>query len=271
MRVLEKAIDRLGDPNPSDGSRVSSVGGVAGARKGRAGMMMQLVRAKRKQVIVDVNTQRDYFLADGTVCIRNHRRVLSHIRRLMAWARRRDIPVISTCEVYPDRNGHNGDSYCVDGTAGQMKISYTLMNDRISFAADGNTDLPRDLLRRYQQVILHKRCTDPFDEPRIDRVLSEVSAAEFLVIGACAEGAVKAAALGLLQRDKRVCVVIDAVGYHDNHEAKMAFRKMEAKGAKLIETRRLAGISHLRTVGICACETCQRLYQKATVGAPDDE
>jgi len=233
--------------------------------------MMQIVRAKRRQVLVDINTQRDFFLADGTVCIRNHRRVLAHVRRLMAWARRRDIPIISTCEVYPDNNGHNGDSrYCVDGMPGQMKIGYTLVRSRVSFPADGNTDLPRDMLRRYQQVILHKRCTDPFDEPRIDRILSEVCAAEFILMGACAEGAVKAAALGLLQRDKKVSVVIDAVGYHDNHEAKMAFRKMEAKGAKLIETRRLAGISRLRLVGICDCETCQRLGQRATVGAPDE-
>jgi nicotinamidase-related amidase len=239
---------------------------------GKVGMgMMQMVRAKRRQVIVDVNTQRDFFLADGLACIRNHRRVLAHIRRVMAWVRKKDIPIISTCEVYPDYNGHDGGPrYCVDGTLGQMKIGYTLVRNHISFAADGNTDLPRDLLRRYQQVILHKRCTDPFDEPRIDRILSEACAAEFYLLGACAEGAVKAAALGLLQRDKKVSVIIDAVGYHDNHEAKMAFRKMEAKGAKLIETRRLAGISHLRTVGICACETCQRLYQKATVGAPDE-
>jgi hypothetical protein len=104
------------------------------------------------------------------------------------------------------------------------------------------------------------------DRPR----LSEVCAAEFLLIGACAE-ARSAAALGLLQRDKKVSVIIDAVGYHDHHEAKMAFRKMEAKGARLIETRRLAGISHLRSVGICECETCQRLYQKATIGAPDED
>lgn len=255
-----------------EGSRVSSFGGIASARKGRHGMMMHMVRAKRRQVLVDINTQRDFFLADGLVCIRNHRRVLAHIRRLMAWARMRDISVVSTCEVYPDHNSHDGEErYCVDGTSGQMKIGYTLLNNRISFAADGSTDLPRDMLRRYQQVILHKRCTDPFDEPRIDRVLSEVCAAEFLLIGACAEGAVKAAALGLLQRDKKVTVIIDAVGYHDNHEAKMAFRKMEAKGAKLIETRRFAGISHLRQVGICDCETCQRMYQKATVGAPDED
>jgi nicotinamidase-related amidase len=233
-------------------------------------MILQMVRAKRRQVIVDINTQQDFLLADGSACIRNHRRVLAHIRRVMAWARARRIPIISTCEVYPEK-GHNGDPrYCIDGTPGQQKIGYTLMNNRVSFPADGNTDLPRDMLRRYQQVILHKRCPDPFDEPRIDRLLSEVCAAEFILVGVSAEKAVKAAALGLLQRDKRVSVVIDAVGYHDNHEAKMAFRKMEAKGAILIDTRRFAGISHLRLVGICPCESCQRICQKAAIGAPHD-
>jgi nicotinamidase-related amidase len=190
----------------------------------------------------------------------------------MAWARRRGIPVISTCEVYPEGNGHNGDPrYCIDGTDGQQKVPYTLLASRISFAADGNSDLPRDMLRRYQQIIFHKRCVDPFDEPRIDRVLSEVCAAEFVLMGAAAEGAVKAAALGLLQRDKKVTIVIDAVGYHDNREAKMALRKMEAKGAKLVETRRLAGTSHLRVVGACHCESCQRMLQKVGVGASDED
>jgi len=235
-------------------------------------MILQMIRAKRRQVLVDINTQRDFLLADGSACIRNHRRVLAHIRRMMAWARARNAPIISTCEIYPDDNTHNGDPrFCIDGTPGQKKISYTLMQNRILFQADGNTDLPRDMLRRYQQVILQKRCVDPFDEPRIDRLLSEVCAAEFVLIGACAETAVKAAALGLLQRDKRVAVVVDAIGYHDSREAKMAFRKMEAKGARLIETRRLAGASHLRQVGVCNCESCQRLGQKVVVGAPQDD
>ncbi len=234
-------------------------------------MILQMVRAKRRQVLIDINTQRDFMLADGGACIRNHRRVLVHVRRMMAWARRREIPIISTCEVYPDNNGHNGEpKYCIDGTLGQRKIPYTLVPNRISFPADGSTDLPRDMLRRYQQVVLHKRCMDPFDEPRIDRLLSEVCAAEFVLIGACAEGAVKAAALGLLQRDKRVAVIVDAIGYHDSREAKMAFRKMEAKGARLVETRRLAGSSHLRQVGVCHCEACQRLGVKIGIGHLDE-
>jgi nicotinamidase-related amidase len=124
------------------------------------------------------------------------------------------------------------------------------------------------MLRRYRQIVLHKRCVDPFDEPRIDRLLSEITAGEFIVIGACAEAAVKATVLGLLQRDKRVAVMVDAVGYHDNREAKLAFRKMEAKGARLIETRRLAGMSHLRQVGVCNCETCQRLGHRLIFAPP---
>jgi len=184
----------------------------------------------------------------------------------MAWARYGNVSIISTAEIRP--NGDDAVDYCIDGTEGQKKVRYTLLNNRVSFAADGNTDLPRDMLRRYKQVILNKRCVDPFDEPRIDRLLSEVRANEFILVGASVEGAVKATALGLLQRGKKVIVVSDAVGSYNKKEAKLALRKMEAKGAKLIETRKLAGTSHLRRVGICNCESCRGLRRKASVGPP---
>jgi nicotinamidase-related amidase len=230
-------------------------------------MILQLFRARRRQILIDINTQRDFLLAGGKACIRNHRRVLAHIRRMIAWARYRNIPIISTCEIYPDNNGGNAVGYCIDGTVGQEKIPYTLLSNRMSFAADGSTDLPRDIVRRYRQIIFHKRCVDPFDEPRIDRLLTEVRASEFILVGASCEGAVMAMALGLLQRGKRVSVVVDAVGSHNKREAKLALRKMEAKGAKLIETRRIAGKSHLRHVGICDCESCQGRAKKTPVKA----
>ena len=138
------------------------------------------------------------------------------------------------------------------------------MSNRANFPADGSTDLPRDILQQYRQVVLHKRCVDPFDEPRIERLLSEVRATEFILIGASAETAIKATALGLLQRRKKVSVVIDAVGCRDSSEGKLAFRKMKAKGAKLTETRRIAGKSHLRQVGICSCEMCNGHAEKTT-------
>jgi len=229
-------------------------------------MILQLVRSRRKQVLIDVDTQKDFLLATGKVCIRNHRRVLGHIRRIMAWARSRGVPIISLAQVHPNNNGESEYGYCIDGTEGQRKVRYTLVGNRISFPADGNTDLPRDLLRLYRQVILHKRCVDPFQEPRIDRLLSEVRANEFIIIGSTAEGAVKATALGLLQRGQNVIVVADAIGSQNKREAKLALRKVEAKGAKLVETKRIAGISHLRHVGICDCESCRGLSRKTSIG-----
>jgi nicotinamidase-related amidase len=216
-------------------------------------MIRQLVKRRRRRVLIDVNTQKDYFLADGKACIGNHRRVLTHIRRIMAWARHNSIAVISTCEVYP---GGNGVNYCIDGTEGQKKIHYALLNSRISFPADGSTDLPSDLFRCYRQVILHKRSADPFEEPRIERLLSELWAGEFILVGASIERAVMSMALGLLQRGRKVTVVVDAVGSHNKREAELALRKMKAKGAKLVETKKIAGTSHLQYVGACRCPAC---------------
>ncbi len=228
-------------------------------------MILQPVRARRRRVLIDINTQRDFMLATGKACIRNHRRILTHIRRLMAWARYHNISIISIAQVYPNTGTDLDTRCCIDGTDGQQKIRYTLLNERISFPADGSTDFPRDILRCYSQVILHKRTVDPFQEPRIDRLLSELRANEFMLFGVTAEGAVMAAALGLLQREKKVTIVVDAVGSHNTKEGRLAIRKMEAKGARLIETKKLVGDSHLRHVGICSCKLCRGGVKESTI------
>jgi len=221
-------------------------------------MIRQLVRMRRKRILIDVNTQKDFFLASGKACIRNHRRVLANVRRIMAWVRHENVPVISTCQVYPNNNGDISIGYCIDGTEGQKKLHYTLLDNRRSFQADGTTDLPFDVMRRHRQIILNKRSADPFSEPRIDRLLSEIKAREFILIGANAEESVKAMVLGLLQRGKKVTIIIDAVGSHNKRESELAIRKMKAKGAKLIEAKKLAGTSHLRLIGACSCQRCRR-------------
>jgi nicotinamidase-related amidase len=225
-------------------------------------MLRPLGSIRRRRILVDIDTQRDFLLSDGAACVRNHRRVLANIRRISAWARSKNICVVSTTQVYPNDNGSNRYHYCIDGTEGQKKIRYTLREKRTGFVADGSTDLPKNILRTYNQVIFNKRCLDPFNEPRVDRLLSEIRADEFILFGATTEGSVKATALGLLQRGKRVTVVTDATGSRDKNQAQLALRQMQAKGAKLIETKSLAGSSHLKQVGACHCERCQGLRKK---------
>jgi nicotinamidase-related amidase len=209
-------------------------------------MILQLHPKHRCYLLIDIDTQNDFLLAGGRACVRNHREVLANIRRIMVWVRCAQVPVISTAEVYPNNNGCSAVGYCLDGTEGLKKVSCTLLHNRVSFPADDKNALPADILLAYRQVILHKRCIDPFDEPRIERLLSEVQVDEFLLIGARAEDAVMATAIGLLHRGRRVRIVVDALGSRNNKEAKLALRKMQAKGAKLIMTKDIAGISHIR-------------------------
>ena len=234
-------------------------------------MILQLPQKQRRNVLIDIDTQRDFLLADGHACVWNHSEVLAHIRRIMAWARHENIPVISIAEVCP---GHSrlGASHCIDGTNGQKKVRYTLLDSRTSFPADDETTLPVDLLRAHRQVVLHTRCMDPFEEPRIERLLSEIRADEFILIGAGTEDAVEATALGLLHRGKNVSIIVDALGSHDRKEAKLALRKMKAKGARLVAAKTLAGTSHLRYISACKCWNCKnQLTTKVPAGLQDSQ
>jgi len=209
-------------------------------------MILQLHQKQRWRLLIDVDTQKDFLLPTGRACVRNQAEVLTKIRRVMAWARSEKVPVISTAEVYPNNNGYSAISYCLDGTDGQKKVPCTLLNDRVSFPADNINALPADVLLAYRQVILHKRCINPFNEPRIERLLSEIETDEFILIGAGTEDAVRATALGLLHRGKKVSIIVDALGWRNKRKARLALRVMKARGARLVETRDIAGASHLR-------------------------
>jgi nicotinamidase-related amidase len=232
---------------------------------GAAHMIRPILTLRKKRILIDVDTQKDFFLAEGKACVRNHRRVLANIRRVMAWTRRDQVRIISTVQCHHP-NDHDGD-FCVSGTPGICKIPYTLRNRRFTFESGDTTDFARDLLQKNDQVILYKRTIDPFDEPRAERILTEAKASEFVVIGGWTETSVLYTVLGLLTRGKNVTVLIDAVGSHEKSAADIALRKMKAKGARLIESKALFGNSSLRQVNACECDRCRGKLRKAPLSA----
>ena len=182
-----------------------------------------------KRIVVDIDTQRCFFPDNGKAHVHNNRTVLANIRRVMAWTRLKHIYVVSTKQVPVCYCNFRGDD-----TNSLNKIGYTLRNRRIQFDATDCTDLPNEILEQYDQVILCKRCIDPFEEPRDDRMLTELEADEFILIGSLVESAIKATALGLMARRKNVKVLVDATCFSNKPEAKIALQHIRAKGAKLI-------------------------------------
>jgi nicotinamidase-related amidase len=220
-------------------------------------MIRPTLTLRRRRILVDVDIQRDLFLGDGKRCVRNHRRVLANVRRVMAWARRQRIRQISLMTIRDSsHHGHNG-GFCMAGTKGVEKVHYTLRSRHADFEDNAGTDLPRQLLQDYDQVILYRHTEDPFEQPRIDRLLSETRATEFIVIGGLAEGAVRSLVLGLLVRKRMVTLITDALGCCDKAAAEVALRQAHAKGAKLIDSKSLLGTTHLQIVHACTCDRCR--------------
>jgi len=207
-------------------------------------MIVPVIKSQPRRIIVDIDTQRHFFLAGGVALVRNHQQVLDNVRRVVDWAQMKNVRVISTVQIYT--NGFSCCNCCTVDADGQAKLNDTLLARHTSFPADDCTDLLPEILERYDQVIFRKRCFDPFEEPRADRMLSELQADEFILIGAVTEGAVRATALGLLSRQKNVTILVDAIGSYDRDVGEIAVRHMWVRGAKLIDTRALVGFSGQR-------------------------
>jgi len=194
-----------------------------------------------ERILLDLEVQRDFFYPTGRCYSKNAARVARKIRRLFKWARENRIPVISTLLRVPrGRRGPMGPMpHCIMGTDGERKLPRTALPSRLNFGLRGITDLPEDILSRYQQVIFEKRHTDIMVHPRIERLVTELEPATFVICGAGVTQGVVQAALGLRSRGFGVILASDAVIALGDGDVEMAILRMEAKGVILRPTRRI--------------------------------
>src|SRR5262249_38020936 len=155
-----------------------------------------------------------FLLPRGAVPVANRGQMLPNVRRLFEWARQWAIPVISSLDAHrPDEYFNGIPRHCIDRTAGQRKLPFTLLPRRILLDGDNTLDLPPDVLCRYRQIIFPKRSRALLGNPKADRLLTDIPAAHQIVFGVICERCVKATVLALLTRQRNVVVVSDACGY----------------------------------------------------------
>lgn len=210
-------------------------------------MAGQKPQKTRECVVLDIDTQADFLDVGGACPARNLGTLIPALRKAVAWVKRNHAPVISSLDTHHiDEIPHEGfPPHCCEGTIGQQKLLFTLLAARTCVAADNTLNISTDLFRKYQQVIFRKRTRDLFNNPKADRFLTQVRASEYILLGVGVEYSIKAVALGLIARDRRVTVVTDCCGYWNEDDAEMSFRQMEAKGVTLITVDQL-GMRRLR-------------------------
>lgn len=184
-------------------------------------------------VVVDMNTQFDFCNPAGARPVANLVEMLRASRRMVAWTKRNQAPIVSSVESHrADEFDNRGRiDFCLDDSPGQKKIAFTLFDQRARVEVDNTLTCPLHLFQEFQQIIFRKRSEDLLANPKADRFFSQIPTDQFIVFGVSLEGAVKALVLGLLAREKKVTVVSDACGYWDHGSGELALRQMAAKGA----------------------------------------
>jgi len=158
----------------------------------------------------------------------------------MALARWAKIPILSCVDVRRPQDVLGlPHSACVLGTPGQRKLSCSLLPSRVQVEGDNCLCVSLNLLNEFQQAILAKEHRDPFTNPKLDRLLTELPSRRFIVFGMSLETSVRLLTLGLMLRERPVALVHDACGWWDAEEGEMTLRQLAAKGCQLLGTRQV--------------------------------
>lgn len=199
------------------------------------------------RILIDLCTQQDFLLPTGLHPIADQDNTVRQMKRVVAWARQRRVPIVSAVHARRRCEKSTGlPAFCIDGTEGQRKVAFSLMPNMLMLEADNSLAVPIDALSKHRQVVLRKRSDDFLGNPKADRLLSEIRVAEFVVFGVGIECSIKSLVLGLIARRKKVVVVRDACGYWDTDKADLAVRLMEAKGAKFVDADALRTLPAIR-------------------------
>jgi nicotinamidase/pyrazinamidase len=196
----------------------------------------------RRIIFWEVDTQADFLLPGGKLYVPGAEKRLPNMKRLTDAARQGRVFLMSdACVHLPnDEEFKRFPPHCVRGTPGAEIVPETLAQTFLTVPNRRGADIPRDL-SAVQQVILEKQTLDVFDNPNTETVLRCLRIftdpdAEFFVFGVVTEYCVRLAARGLLERDRHVSVVSDAIETLDPASGQKALDELVELGAGLITT-----------------------------------
>jgi len=195
-------------------------------------------------VFWEVDTQKDFMLPGGKLYVPGAERLLPNIRRLTDAARDGHVFLVSHGCYHPkdDPEFEIFPPHCIKGTEGAAFVPEALTDKVVTVPNDAAAVVPRDL-SKYQQVLLEKQTLDIFESRHVGKVLKQFGDdVEFVVFGVVTEYCVRFAAKGLLERDRRVSVVRDAIETLKAEDGERTVGELTDLGARFIGTEEALGL-----------------------------
>lgn len=186
---------------------------------------------------IGIDLQRDLCVEGAPLEVRGAPDVVRSAVRLATFARETGIPLILT------QSTNEEDDPCFEslpphnviGTPGHDLIQELGIADHVPILDRPNVDIGPDRSGLY--VICspeHRRGL--FANLNADRLLSTLDASEYVLFGATLEMGVRAAALGLRERDKTTILVSDGLGCLDEGESTFHLAALAGAGCRFLTT-----------------------------------
>ncbi|HXE14931.1 MAG TPA: cysteine hydrolase family protein [Bryobacteraceae bacterium] len=192
-------------------------------------------------VFVDVDTQLDFLCPAGALYALGAEKVAPALAALTSYAAEHGIKIVSTIDAHTENDPEFQiwKPHCVAGTAGQQKISLSLLEKRCVIPNEGQFD--DAAANASQQVIVEKQTVDPFTNAHLVSVVQSLHPCRFVVYGLVTEVCIHHAVLGLLRHNPTVEIVTDAIRPFSETAGEQAIIKLVAAGAKLTNVAAITG------------------------------
>jgi len=196
------------------------------------------VAVQSKKILWEVDTQRDFMLPGGALYVPGAEQLIPNLRKLVDLARAgRAFLISSACQHTPDDPEFTiFPPHCVRGSTGAELIPEARTDSVLTVPNDPHFVVPQNLLN-YRQAQLEKQTLDVFQNPQAGLIIERLpSDAEFIIFGVVTEYCVGCAARGLLDRGRRVAIVVDAIETLKREAGEGTISELTAKGAHLVST-----------------------------------
>jgi nicotinamidase/pyrazinamidase len=210
--------------------------------------------APRKIIFWEVDAQADFMLPGGKLYVPGAEKIIPNIRRLVDAALERGALLVSSGDAHAvdDPEFQTFPPHCVKGTPGANIGPEGLAEKYLTIPNNPAFRFPDDVLN-YSQVVFEKQTLDVFDNSHAGALVERLgNDADYVVFGVVTEFCVRCAAKGLLERGRKVSVVVDAIETLKSEEGSRTLKELQVLGAELITTSEALakiGASSLPSIG----------------------
>lgn len=193
----------------------------------------------------EVDCQRDFMLPGGKLYVPAAEKILPNLRKLTDAARNGRVLLISHGCYHTENDPEFATfpPHCIKGTPGSQVVPEGLTDKVFTIPNESSATVPDDF-RKYDQIHLEKQTLDVFETRHVEEVLRRLPKdAEFVVFGVVTEYCVRLAAIGLLDRGRRVFVVKDAIETLNAEDGDRTIAELQELGASFISTEQALGLA----------------------------